>query len=206
MQQKTGEGGNRVWAKARKTVLLVLCCFGRARAVPTAHPAALRAYARPKTQSLRHCSAQNCRFALLLPFFDKPPAPPPCPLPCAPRGAGRGSNCAYGASRRLRVAFSARPRARKCATLTGGSAALLGGSPRDLAARLPPNERRSNSASEHTTAATKSRAAAACARDCKSHQNLTKSRFCEVGGAAWYVTKYHAQFSQKELYLNKVVL
>ena len=96
-------------------------------------------------------SAAKRAFGGVIALFDSPPAPPPCPLPLPRWGLGRGSKRAAGARRRLRAAFSARPRARKCAALTGGMAALLGGSPRDLAARLPPNERRS-----HRRAATNS--------------------------------------------------
>lgn len=71
-------------AKPRKTRAGVLRYFGRARAVPTAHPAALRAYARPKTRKTR---VWRCYRLYLI----SPPPLPPAPSPAPPGGVGRGS-------------------------------------------------------------------------------------------------------------------
>ena len=114
-------------AVARKAPQNARGCFAafcaRARRSDRAPCGALRLCA-PK-------SAAKRAFGGVIALFDSPLAPPPFPLPLPRWGLGRGSNCAFGASRRLRVAFSARPRARKCATLTGGN----GGAAWRLAAR-----------------------------------------------------------------------
>lgn len=70
-------------AKPRKTRAGVLRYFGRPRAVPTAHPAALRAYGRPKTRKTR---VWRCYRLYLI----SPPPLPPAPSPAPPGAWGGG--------------------------------------------------------------------------------------------------------------------
>lgn len=70
-------------AKPRKTRAGVLRYFGRPRAVPTAHPAALRAYGRPKTRKTR---VWRCYRLYLI----SPPPRPPAPSPAPPGAWGGG--------------------------------------------------------------------------------------------------------------------
>lgn len=130
MQQKNiDRGGKRSRERRRKTRAAILRRFGRARAVPTAHPAALRAYARPK-------APQNARLAALSRYLIVPPPLPPAPSP-RPVGAwGGGVSPLSRAPPPPRRFFRATTRAemRRPDRRLGGAAWRLAARPRRAAA------------------------------------------------------------------------